>query len=268
MGFTRKLDDREIKMMTGGENSDLFARLKADVALGEVFPAVRVNELHFYYRGGCLYRFANGKFERDGRYRRYADGTFSSEYERAKAETENRFTNRKGEETERRLLDKLCRATYTAAPMSDVVVLDIEVNLGGRGVRKCDLVLLNTRTDELMFVEGKVFSDRRVRCAVGHTPEVIAQVNGYSAMIAAQRQEIIDAYGEYVNIVNKLFGTAYAPPRRVTEPAKLLVYMTEGGREENLQHSVDAVESGLGKENVMWVKDERVTLSKIWEALI
>ncbi|NCA93173.1 leucine-rich repeat domain-containing protein, partial [bacterium] len=56
MSFIRSFDIEKIKRMTG-ESAALFERLKADVNAGEVFPAVRKDELHFYYKGGCLYKF-------------------------------------------------------------------------------------------------------------------------------------------------------------------------------------------------------------------
>ncbi len=268
MGFLRRFDDDKIQKMTSGKNVELFGRLKADVLAGEVFPAVRVDELHFYYKGGCLYKFAGSAFARDRHYARYGNGAeFSNEYDRAKAEIEAKFTNKKGGDAERRLLDGLCRYTFGAGARSDVVVLDIEVNLGGREVRKCDLVLLNAATDELMFVEGKVFSDRRVRSAAGHIPEVIGQVKGYSAAIAMQRQAILEQYSAYVRIVNGLFGTNYRAPKAIVEPTKLLVYGTGGGRAENVTYTMEEIEKNLGRGNVLWATGEP-TLREIWDGLI
>ena len=60
MSFIRDFSRIQIDKMTNGENARLFNRLKADVLKGKVFPAVRKNELHFYYKGGCLYKFVGG----------------------------------------------------------------------------------------------------------------------------------------------------------------------------------------------------------------
>lgn len=249
-------------------NASLFALLKADVVKGEVFPAVRGNELHFYYKGGCLYKFAGGAFFRDINYELYSNGTDGlSIYEKAKKQNENKYTNISGEVTERRLLDSLYCHTFNTHLRSNVVVLDIEVNLGGKFVRKCDLVLLNTQTDEIMFVEGKVYSDDRVRSAVGHIPKVIEQVNIYSAALAEQHQNILAQYGECIRIINKLFGTAYRPPQRLIQPAKLLVYKTGGGKTENVRYTIDIINEKLGSNNVMWVTDKNPTLAEIWNAL-
>lgn len=292
MGFVRALSDFNRIQMQAGDcnhelddsdfvnagnyvklksecNASLFALLKRDVESGKVYPAVRNDELHFYYKGGCLYKFTKGVFLRDSKYRLYGNGTISSPYERAKKENENKHTNKKGGNAERQLLDKLYCHTYNPESNSKVVVLDIEVNLKGNvgGGKKCDLVLLNTATCEIMFVEGKVYYDKRVRHAVGHIPEVIEQVNVYTAAIAEQRDNIITQYGEYVRIVNGLFGTDYKPPEKLIRPAKLLVYKTGGGKEENVGYTVNTINEKLGAGNVAWINNEEPTLEEIWDLL-
>ena len=52
-------------------NAALFKLLKDDIAKGEIFPAIRDNELHFYCKGGCLYKLAKGVFLRDSNYEYY-----------------------------------------------------------------------------------------------------------------------------------------------------------------------------------------------------
>lgn len=272
MGFLRTFKNQSINIMFAGKNGELFERLKADILLGNVFPAIRVNELHFYYKGGCLYKFVGGSFKRDKNYERFSKNTEGlSPYEKAKKQNENKFTNKKGEITERQLLDKLYCYTYNSNLKSNVVVLDIEVNLNGNmgWGKKCDLVLLNTETDEIMFVEGKVFSDTRVKCVYGTMPEVIEQVSIYSAAVAEQQQNIIEQYSEYIRIINCLFGTTYRAPQKLIEPAKLLVYETiSQSLTDNGRYSIDTVNAKLGKENVMWVeKGNEPALEEIWNAL-
>ena len=293
MSFIRNFDDRNIERMTGQTcpvasnaelsftysgmylkldsccNATLFNMLKSDVLKGEVFPAIRQNELHFYYKGGCLYKFAQGSFRRDKNFEKFGVGFENlPPYEKAKEENEIKFRHVAGGEAERQLLDKLYCHTFNSEKVSKVVVLDIEVNLGGQAVRKCDLVLLNTQTDELMFVEGKVFSDGRVLVAVSFTPEVIAQVKTYTAAIENQRQNIIEQYARHVEIINGLFGTFYRSPKRLVEPAKLLVYGTPCKPTKNGQYSIDKINTELGADNVIWVNsNENPTLDDIWEAL-
>ncbi len=270
MSFIRDFNRTQINKMTSGENSELFNRLKADVLRGEVFPAVRKDELHFYYKGGCLHKFSGGSFKRDKNFEKFgADFKELPAYERAKKENEIKFTNTCGKEKERRLLDKLCSRTFTTHS-GGVVVLDIEVNLNGEVGRgqKCDLVLLNTQTDELMFVEGKVFSDRRVNVSPPNIPEVIAQVDTYTAAIAEQRHIIPEQYARHIGIINRLFGTAYNPPRRLIEPAKLLVYDVPESPTANGGYSINTINARLGERNVLWVKaGGEPALESIWNLL-
>lgn len=251
-------------------NAALFALLQEDVSKGTVFPAIRDDELHFYYKGGCLYKFVKGAFWRDANYDRYSKDTDGLEpYAKAKKQNENKYTNKRGETTERQLLDDLYCYTYNRELGSKVVVLDIEVNLKGSigWGKKCDLVLFNVESAEIMFVEGKVYADKRVRRAEGYLPEVIEQVNVYTQALAEQRCNIVEQYKRYVSIVNRLFGVELPLPRNLMEPAKLLVYKTGGGMEKNVRATVDTINSNLGAGNVMWVKDGKPSLDEIWNAL-
>ncbi len=268
MAFIRSFNRAQAEKLNG---DNLYKQLKEDVLRGVVFPAVRVNELHFYYKGGCLYKFTGGSFKRDKNYERYGKDTEGlSDYERAKNQVEHRYANPDGEAMERQLLDKLYCHTFDLNYKGNAVVLDIEVDLNGtvgRGM-KCDMVLLNRYTDELMFVEGKVFSDSRVNVAISYTPEVIAQVNTYTAAIAEQRQNILEQYASYIGIINGLFGTAYRPPKRLIEPAKLLVYKTPEAPRKNGEYSIGKINDELGAGNVLWVKgSDEPSLDEIWARL-
>ena len=250
-------------------NAALYEKLYADVLNGEVFPAVRINELHFYYKGGCLYKFAGGAFKRDKNYEKYGAGFGElPPYERAKRENEEKFKRCSGGDAERQLLDRLCCHTFNPDKKTNVVVLDIEVNLGGRAVQKCDLVLLNAQTQEIMFVEGKVFSDGRVNVAVSFTPEVISQVNTYSGAICNQCQNILEQYKRHIEILNGLFGSAYLPPEKLIMPAKLLVYGTPRNLNKNGEYTIAKINGELGAGNVLWVTDgEHPTPDEIWNLL-
>lgn len=271
MSFIRSLDKKQIDALFNDKNNMLFNLLKNDIKRGIVFPAIRKNQIYFYYEGGCLYRFSNGSFSRDKAFEKYSCATEDlSPYEMAKKQVENKFTNAKGNDKERRLLNALYCHTYNAACRCNTIVLDIEVNLNSlisRG-KKCDLVLYNTLSRELMFVEGKVFYDRRVNVKCGNMPEVIKQVNTYSAAVAEQKQTIIKQYENYIDIINSLFGTAYQKPERLNQSAKLLVYETPLSPTDNNIYSIDNVTAALGKNNVVWFKqNERPSIDEIWNAL-
>lgn len=167
-------------------------------------------------------------------------------------------------------MDQLNAYTFNRNYNGQVVVLDIEANLNGdigRG-KKCDLVLLNTLTDELMFVEGKVFSDSRVNVTPPNSPEVIEQVNTYTAAISEQNQNILKQYARHIEIINDLFGTSFNAPKKLIEPAKLLVYDTPKSPTKNGDYSIEKINSELGVNNVLWVKsNENPMLDEIWNVL-
>lgn len=271
MSFIRSLDEKQISALLSEKNTKLFNLLKKDILSGIVFPAIRKNEVYFYYEGGCLYKFSNGKFTRDKSFEKYGcEDKNLSPYEIAKKQVENKFTNAKGNDKERRLLNALYRHTFGEEHLFDTIVLDIEVNLNGDVARgkKCDLVLYNVPTSEIMFVEGKVFIDSRVNVKHGSMPEVIEQVNIYSAAIDEQAQTIICQYANHVDIINRLFGTQYPAPKKLVQPAKLLVYETPLSFTENNSYSVDTITSALGSNNVVFVKKEkRPSTVEIWNSL-
>lgn len=271
MGFIRRLDKKHIAALYNNENSRIFNLLMNDIKSGFVFPALRKDEIYFYYDGGCLYKFVNGCFVRDMAYEKYTcTVNCLSSYETAKKQIESKFTNTKGNDKERRLLNASYCHTYCREKELNTIVLDIEVNLNGNTARgkKCDLVLYNTQSSELMFVEGKVFCDRRVNVKQGYIPEVIEQVNAYSAAIAEQNETIVNQYENYIVIINSLFGTTYKKPKRLVQTAKLLVYETPLLLTDNNKYSIDTITAALGENNVVWFKqNERPSTDEIWNTL-
>lgn len=224
--------------------------------------------------GGCLYRFAGGSFKRNPDYEKpeYSKGTAGlDDYEKAKMQCKNKYAGKDDTARERQLLDRLNSHTFKAERSATTVVLDIEVRLNGEigGAKKCDMVLLNSETGQIMFVEGKVFSDSRVNRRVGETPEAIEQVTTYTAGIAEQATAIVTQYAEHIWIVNALFGTAYSTQVSLMPKAKLLVYETPKAPNANGQHSIDTINNLLvGSENILWIAaGNEPTIDEIWEAL-
>lgn len=275
MSFIRAFDDGQIRKMTSSENGKLFRLLKSDVLSDDaenfVFPAVRKNEMYFYYKGGCLYRFKNGAFRRDKRFELYDGGAENlTPYERAKKQTENKFTKIKGGDTERLRLNRLSFYTFSPKSRPQTVVIDAEVNLNGEigGGKKCDMVLFDTQSKELIFVEGKVFSDKRMLTSDDGVPKVVEQVLTYTDAIARQSEEIVEQYGNHIKTVNLLFGTSYPLPERVAPCAKLLVYDTPSAPTFNGVNSINRINESLGAENVLWAScREEPTPDEIRRAL-
>lgn len=271
MSFIRSFSNEQLEKLTSERNQELFSKLKADISKGLVFPAIRKNEIYFYYKGGCLYKFSSGHFSRDSKFELYSQNTESlAPYEKAKKQIENKFIKKCGDVKERLLLNRLNNYTFNPNNCSKIVVLDIEVNLNGNigGSKKCDLVLLNTKTHEIMFVEGKVFRDYRVNVKCGRIPEVIEQVNTYTQAVEEQTENILQQYSEHIRIINNFFDTKYNAPVKIIKPAKLLVYNVPLSLTENQSYSIQTINAQLGAQNVAWyVENEEPFIDEIWSAL-
>jgi len=272
MAFIRKFDIRKFDNLTG-QDAKLYDRLRADIFAGVVFPAVRAGKIDFYHAGGRLYSFDGIGFKRNPNYSKYDTGTVGLDfYEKAKQENKNKFISGAGEARERQLLDSLNNHTFSSRK-TDTVVLDIEVRLNGSiyGTKKCDMVLLNTKTNQIMFVEGKLFSNKDVHVAVGFRPKVIEQVARYTAAIAEQGQGIVEQYGNHIKVINELYGTAYSLQVRLIEKAKLLVYDAPSKPRQNAIHTIKILNEIVGEENVAIfekvTEGQEPTLNEIWEAL-
>jgi hypothetical protein len=291
MAFERSFDTAKI---LANKNKALYERLWRDVKDGDVFPAVRKGELDFYYVGGVLFSFGSS-FKRDRAYLKYSGGSkdadgyatedtflkqglieggFLDNYDRFKGENQKKFSDG-GEPKERQFLGQLYKYTFAASEVgrSKAVVLDIEVrlNVDGSG-KKCDMVLFNTETQQLMFVEGKNFSDSRMKCALdanrGSCPEVVKQIKSYNSLIS-KTENLSAEYAKQIGIVNALFGTNYNTNITCLPEAKLLVYNTPTAPTANQSYSIDVIKEKLGAHNVLfhYAGETDPTLDEIWRRL-
>lgn len=285
-----------------GSQKELWQELKKLVESGEVFPAIRKDELHFYYKGGTLFKFSGSSFKRNRAYLAYGenkfrlpsaesldyaaegtfenrliDGNFVNNLELFMAENKAKFSkdDDSGTAKERKILSDLYPASFLP-DNSEIVVLDIEVRINDgstNGQRKCDLVLLNNETSEIMFVEGKISTDSRMRISnpsIKNPPEVVLQVENYSELIKMNESDIEAAYVNYTRIIKGLFkhGSIQEHSKlKILQPAKLLVYGPVN--EAKGCGSRDVINKALGKKNVLWHEGDPETLSlkEIWDSL-
>lgn len=161
MAFKRRLDQKKIKEIkkTVLWNNHLLPDIKA----GDVFPAIRDEEVHFYYSGGCMFKYTGDDFKFNRSYfkpdfqtvttkenwkdykitsdiyeKDYASlpfickdivgFDFCKEYENIKKVVKQKFYKKNDEKSiaERKYLEKLYPFTF-GSENSDVIVLDIEV---------------------------------------------------------------------------------------------------------------------------------------------
>jgi len=290
-------------------DNPLFKLLYNDIKAGDekrgiVFPALRVNELDFYCGGGVLFENNGTSFKRNPAYNKklkakiIAEGTknispiaeeafvsrhglsFVDNYEAFKKENIEHF-NKEGKPDERQYLERLYKHTYIGGCFPEICVLDIEIRFNvNRSQKKCDMILLNFNSREIMFVEGKLFADSRMSCGENddRKPEVVEQVITYNNLInsLSSVQNIENQYANYIAIMSELFfGQKTELSLRLLPSVKLLVYETPTHDEimtkqeyrgrRSLKKQVEDTKIAS-----LWIetgKEDKYTLSKIWDAL-
>jgi hypothetical protein len=205
-------------------------------------------------------------------------GFFADNYELFKCMNFKRFMNDKEADTakERQYLERLYRNTYIGDNFPDVCVLDIEANFS-REQKKIDMVLLNTHSWEIMFVEGKLFSDSRMTCGLNNRePAVIKQVIEYGDLVNKYINEIALAYKNHIAVMTSLFfGKEILVNIKVLPKVRLLVYekpldavlKTEYNYRALRNAAIKVGDAGIKS---LWVNtgdDGNYPLHKIWEML-
>ena len=106
------------------------------------------------------------------------------------------------------------------------MVLDIEVSFASMDEDKkqdrIDILLFNKRKQSLQFVEAKHYSNKEI-WSTG-TPKVIKQINRYNFQITKQRDDILKAYTEYINVINNLFNLSLPKSTTLENKTILLIF--------------------------------------------
>lgn len=237
--FERKLSDDLIKNL---KNEPLFnQKLLPDIKAGKVFHAIRKDETHFYYKGGRLLKYTKDGFKTNSKYASVIEidkdldisekdiiekkykliDSFSSGYERIK-ENCSMYAN-----DEASGVSNLFSSSFIASN-NDIVLLDIEASLESLSEEtaqdRIDLVLFNKRTQLLKFVEVKHFSNSEIWSKAGKKPKVVEQINRYEKNLSVKYNDIISAYNNYINIINKFYDISLPEVKRIEEKVVLLIF--------------------------------------------
>lgn len=242
MSFSRNLSSDLIDNLKNRE--ELFNKfLLPDIKKCDVFPAIRDNELHFYYKGGRLFKYAKNRFishikyafvcpdcqkngdinesalEKIERITKFTDG-----YERIK-ENCAKYNEDSESEYVARLFKKY--SVINNNPKDDIVLLDIEAAFSNKESKtqdRFDIVLLNTKTNVLKVVEAKLYENPELHPSSASNPKVIEQIQRYEKKIKEKKDEIINAYSKYIQIMNDLFGTNINSKITLDEKVGLLYF--------------------------------------------
>jgi len=215
-----------------------------------VFPAVRNNRIDFYYRGGKLFEFKNGKFKTHYKYASVIDGAVKDYLDQENLRKHKLISSFK--EGYKRIKENCSRYSGVEAEgaselygkhsyllsKENVVVLDIEVQFSGKGSR-IDLLVYNKKERKLRFYELKHFSNKELWSVSGSKPKVTEQIKKYKDIIDKDKMQgsILNAYKSYVNIINDLFKLEkpLPSPSEVDDHVALLWFGYDSNQTEKAQ---------------------------------
>lgn len=279
MSFVRRFNDQALLMRDPLFRSQLLPDVTGPFSpreeiKGDVFPAIRVDRIDFYHRGGSLFSYsAKRGFTTHHKYasvilaksnRPYvtddsltAIPSFAAGYDRIKencalysgleaagvAEVYGRYSCAKKN------------------PLRRVVVLDIEVSLARHQedglpepgskqrtpIDRIDLLLMDTKTGQLRFFEAKHYSNGEIRAKTGSTPRIVRQIARYQKQLndSAVYGEVLDAYRAHVAVINSLFSPniPLPQPTEIDPTPRLLVFGFDAMQQKKLDVELRTLKS-------------------------
>lgn len=214
--------------------------LKEDLAAGEVFPAIRKNEVHFYYGGArlCAYKdghtYTNNRYLEmpdDGRSRdvRIPDDRFSpAKYQAVK----RKCKDWRSAERELSIVSEFFPEFSIASsrlPPDRARLLDIECRFPGAPGRETaqDMIdcLFVAPEGTLVFIEVKRADNPEARGSAQGEPAVAGQLRRYRQQLGSEdlRNEIKDVYASVIDTLGLIVGRDLPSPRTVLEKVPLLI---------------------------------------------
>nr|WP_314444397.1 hypothetical protein [uncultured Sphingomonas sp.] len=227
----------------------LWKALLPLIEAGEVFPAIRKNQVDFYENGARLFSFTLG-FKTNGAYvsadkpRRdiSVNDLAKSQEDAEKLLATVRFRAAKHREpredraaSELRAVHELIRqfSPFSGkADKSEPLLIDLEASFSGLVDTKRDMVDLAFLTPDrrLLFIEAKRQSDSRCRSATAPEVETI-QVKRYRECVS--RPTLAETYAGVLAAFDKLFGSELAGgPLHVWDDVPILIINPDGYTEK------------------------------------
>jgi hypothetical protein len=231
-----------------------------------VFPALRDNELHFYSNGARLCRYTD---KTGFAWHEWTEGIHCIDaYTNLKDGINRNYSESKSGTKERAVLAKLYKrfSPYSYARIGDAaILLDIEVGFPSTGKRdasgervrdntQIDLLFLNNKTGQLVFIEGKAASDRRIKAARKDKEtrlawyerlEISKQLEKYEQNLENNKNEIMASYKNTIKVMSEIFtlNLILHEPKEICPRPKLLVY---GSPTQNGKVCLDAIKKEIG----------------------
>ncbi len=280
--FTRNIKPELLKQLK--DNKIFNDKLSPDVKSGNVFAALRNNEVDFYYKGGKLFSFNNKGLSTHVKYATTPEDNASNYV------TENEFSQKcrnsikdfnedydkiknncklysKG--TEAACVSYLYKKYSFINISEDIIILDIEVSLkseedSDKNQDRIDILLYSNRERALKFIEAKLYTNKEIRSTT--KPAVIKQVEGYGSQIKNKKNEILDAYKNYINVMNGLFSLNIKEPTDVLPGAGLYIF---GFDDDQKKGNLCQIEEKLKENNIKYYSlgnPENIKIQALWKA--
>ena len=215
-------------------------KLKPDIGKGNVFFAIRKNEVDFYHEGGNLFTFSKEGFKTHVKYASVfkTDDDYISESKLKDVKKIDRFFDGykrikencslySGEESAG--VAQICIEYSYAISRSTTIVLDIEISLKSLDEDKkqdrIDILLFDKSKKRLIFCEAKNFLNKEIWAPKGVLPKVTNQIRRYEKQIKIRKNNILDQYKNYIDIVKNMFPALDLPyPDNIYPKVLLLIF--------------------------------------------
>jgi len=266
MSFERSLDDASIQALMSTKLFNDY--LRDDCQNGDVFPAIRRNRVDFYYRGGKLFSWENGKGKGFSTHHKYAsvlcgqDKHYVTESQ-LKAPTvrlikdfcEGYFRIKENCALYSGLEATGVSALYHAFSCAnhkkhDVSVLDIEVAFANEDYSsersssdRIDFVTIDV-FGKLRFFEAKHYSNRTSLRCDGGVPPLCAQLTKYDGYLQKFESVILESYVNHVNAIMKLFSVDIPMPKSIDPITRAIIF------------GFDNEQRGYLNKNIIDIKDD------------
>ena len=221
-------------------NEDLGIKLIEDFVnqkKGEcVFPAIRNDGVHFYYKGSRIFTYSSGefrthfKFLQPAGYKDYIsienvndinfkDVGFLDLYDGIK-DNASKYAG-----VESQGVSSLYSESSFVGKHEGVVVLDVEFRFNKKD--RVDLLLYNIDKKTLMFVEAKHFTNVELWSSKDGNRKVVNQLDKYTSAIG-NGEAIIANYNHYIENIKDIFNIALPPAEHCIPYCGLYVFGFDG----------------------------------------
>ncbi len=212
-------------------------KIEQDCKNQNVFFAIRDNRLDLYHKGGRLFCYDSSGFKTHLKYasvinesgKDYLTESELSSY-RLASNFENNYQRIKENCSNYSGIEasgvSYLYHKHSYLSNSNVIVLDIEISFESLNEEnhqdRIDILLFNKDSKTLQFVEAKHFSNNEIWSKTD--PKVIGQIKRYESQIAKRKKEILSAYSEYIETINRIFNISLPEPTKIDDNVTLLIF--------------------------------------------